>query len=83
MTDWKHPHSILLGVIVGLMLDHHVFWLAAVVFGLGLAIGRTWGGLSRLARDGAAWLHRQAAAPPPTEPPPPPDIFTVRHGRRP
>lgn len=60
MTDWKHSHSIILGVIVGLMLAHHIFWIVAVTLGLGVAVGRTWGGLSRIVRDATDWLHNRA-----------------------
>lgn len=49
MRRWSHGHSLATGVAGGLLLDHHAFLLAAICFTLGLALGRFWVKVRRLA----------------------------------
>ena len=58
MTHWHHAHSVFLGVLLGLMLDHHVFLLSALILVLGITIGRAWGGLIGLARGASGLLRK-------------------------
>lgn len=46
--NWHHPHSVTLGLIVGLVLSQHLILVAAVCLVLGVVVGRCWAGVAAL-----------------------------------
>lgn len=55
----SHGHSFLFGVLGGLLLARHVWLLALVCFGFGLALGRLWW----LLAEGGRLLRRRFEGP--------------------
>lgn len=56
--SWHHPHSVTLGLIVGLVLSQHLLLVAGACLAVGVVLGRSWAGLVRL---GAAVVDRVRA----------------------
>ena len=46
--SWGHGHSIVAGVIAGVAVAEHPFWLLAVAVVGGFAAGRVWAGVAGL-----------------------------------
>lgn len=55
-SRWHHGHSLLAGLLFGLLLTHHVWTVAALAFLAGTFTGRLWLVLSELGWRTRAWL---------------------------
>lgn len=61
IRQWSHGHSLVVGGVVGLLLDRHVlyvFFLGLIIGGLAVYSSRTLRALGRAATSRAAELHQ-------------------------
>jgi phytoene/squalene synthetase len=45
---YTHGHSILVGALIGLLLDRHTFVVACAAFAAGIVLGRAWQAIVRV-----------------------------------
>jgi hypothetical protein len=61
MSWWRHPHTMLAGILAGMSMSQHVIWIAAGCLVTGFVVGAAGGRIYRLLIRAGATITRHLA----------------------